>query len=279
MTIIKEVENILKSANIEEYKKEAQILITEISGLTLEDIILDKPVSNCEKIIKLAKKRANEKVPIQYLLGYCYFMGEKFKVNNSVLIPRDETELLVNHAFELVKNNQNKIDILDIGVGSGCISCALAKKLQNKDIEVLGIDISSDAIITALDNVNTLNLERKVILRKSDLFSKIRDCEKFDLIISNPPYIPPSEKNNLQKEVADFEPHIALFTNDELGIEFYQKIINKSLKYLKQNGFLAFEIGIGQAGKIKNLLESNFKDIKIIKDLAGIDRVISAKLK
>jgi len=279
MNIIKKIKDILKASSIEEYNKEAQIIAVELSGLSLEDILIDKPIKNSEKIIEIANKRASDRIPLQYLLGYSYFMGEKYKVNKNVLIPRDETELLVEEAFKLIKNKENKIDILDIGVGSGCISCALAKKLENKNIEILGVDISSDAIITALDNINTLNLERKVILRKSDLFSKIRPQENFDLIISNPPYIPIAQKQELQIEVKNFEPELALFAYDIDGIEFYEKIIQNAPKYLKQEGVLAFEAGIGQAAKIKEILKKDFRDINIISDLAGIERVIIAKIK
>lgn len=276
MNIIKEVENILKEANLEEYKKEAQILITEISGLRLEDIILDKPVKNKDEIIKLTKKRAQDRIPLQHLIGYSYFMGDKYKVNKNVLIPRDETEELVLKAYELVKNKKNKIDILDIGIGSGCISCALAKKLFDKDIEILGVDISSDALITALENINALNLERKVIVRKSDLFSKIRPQEKFDLIVSNPPYIPINQKPELQIEVRAFEPELALFAQDIDGIDFYKRIIKDAPYFLKSNGILAFEAGENQADKIKELLKDDFKDIEITTDINNIERVITA---
>ena len=278
MNIINEVENILKKGGIEEYKKEARILTCEISGLNIEDIILDKPIENPKKIIALAKKRAMDRIPIQHLIGYSFFMGEKYKVDKNVLIPRDETELLVLKAYELLKNREDKINILDIGTGTGCIACALAKKLADKNIEILGVDISSDALIVALENINNLTLERKVIVRKSDLFSKIRPQEKFDLIISNPPYIPVKEKNNLQFEVKNFEPELALFAQDDLGIEFYKKIILNSPKFLKFDGFLAFEAGFNQAQEIKNLLKKDFKDIEITPDLAGIERVICAKI-
>ncbi len=279
MNIIKKAENILKEAGLEEYKKEAQILVTEISGLKLEDIILDKPVKNIDKIIELAKKRAQDRIPLQHLIGYSYFMGEKYKVNKNVLIPRDETELLVLKTYELIKNKKNKIDILDVGIGSGCISCALAKKLYNKDVEILGVDVSSDALIVALDNINSLGLERKVIVRKSDLFSKIRKQEKFDLIVSNPPYIPISQKNSIQFEVSNFEPEIALFAKDIDGIDFYKKIIKNAPAFLKPNGILAFEAGENQAQKIENLLLSDFKNIEILPDLNNIGRVITAFLK
>lgn len=277
--MIKIIENILNNGGIEEYKAEAKLLVFEISGLSYEDILLGKKIENEEKIIELAKKRVETKAPIQHILGYSRFMGEKYIVNSNVLIPRDETEILVNKAYELIKNQEDKLDILDIGVGSGCISCALAKKLKDKEIEILGVDISVDALEVAIENVAKLDLVRKVILRKSDIYSKIRECEKFDLIISNPPYIPITEKENLQKEVKNFDPELALFAQDEFGVEFYKRIIEDAPKSLKENGFIAFELGINQAQLVKNMLEKDFKNIEIIKDLAEIERVILAQLK
>ena len=275
MNIVKRVETILKDGGIEEYLAEAKLIVLEVSNLKLEDIILGK-IANEDKIIEIAKSRAQTKKPLQYLLNCAYFMGSKYKVNENVLIPRDETEILVNCAYELVKNRKEKIDILDIGTGSGCISIELAKKMDN--VEILGVDISSDAIRTALENVNNQNVVRKVILRKSDLYSKIRGNEKFDLIVSNPPYIPLKNKNELQIEVLK-EPESALFANDENGVEFYDRIIKDAPKYLKEGGYVAFELGQGQAGIVQKMLQENFCDIKITVDLANIKRVITAKLK
>ena len=135
------------------------------------------------------------------------------------------------------------------------------------------------AIMVAIENANKHDVIRKVIFRKSDIYSKIRDIEKFDLIVSNPPYIPLKDKENLQNEVKNFDPEIALFTSDELGIEFYKKIIEGSKKYLKEGGSIAFEMGINQSLFIENMfVENDFKNIKITKDLAGINRVITANI-
>ena len=276
--VIKKIEKILLSAGIEEYKQEARLIVESVSNLTLDKIIAGAEINNVEKIVEIAKKRASTGMPIQHILGFSYFMGEKYIVNSDVLIPRDETEILVEESYKLLKDKNEKIDILDIGVGSGCISCALAKKLQNKNIEILAVDISLQAIKTALENADKLDLIRKIVFRKSDVYSKIRDCEKFDLIVSNPPYIPLKEKNILQREVS-FEPEIALFATDNNGVEFYEKIIKDASKFLKKGGFLAFEIGVNQSGLVKELFVKNgFKKIKIIKDLANIDRVIIAHI-
>ena len=276
--IFKKVEKILQEAKIEEYKKEAKLIILETSKQTIEEIIITSKVNNEEEILKKASLRAETKKPVQYILGCQDFMGDRYIVNENVLIPRDETEILVNCAYNLIKDKNEKIDILDIGTGSGCISCALSKKLINKNIEILAVDKSIEALEVAIENISKLDLIRKIIIRKSDLFSKIRDFEKFDLIISNPPYIPKSQKNNLQKEL-EFEPYDALFTDDEEGVEFYQKIINQAPAYLKKGGYLAFEVGINQYKSVISMFEEGFQDIEIIKDLAGIERVICAKLK
>lgn len=277
--MIKTVENILKLGGIEEYKAEAKMLILELSNLTNEEIYLGKTIENQEKILEIAKKRVETKAPIQHLIGYSRFMGEKYIVNENVLIPRDETEILVNCAFELIKNIDTKIDILDIGTGSGCISCALAKKLKDKNIEILGVDISLEALEIAIENVNKLDLVRKVILRKSDIYSKIRPIEKFDLIISNPPYIPIKESKNLQEEVKNFDPKLALFAYDNDGVEFYKRIIDGAINYLKPNGFIALELGVNQVNLVQDMLKKDFKNIQITNDLAGIERVICAQIK
>lgn len=279
MNLVKKIEEILKNGGIEEYKQEADLIIQEISGLDKAKLLICDDIPNADKIEEIAKKRATSKAPIQHILGYSYFMGEKYIVNKNVLIPRDETEILVLKCYELLQNKTEKIHILDIGLGSGCISCALAKKLKDKNIEILGVDISLEALEIAIENINKLDLVRKVIIRKSDLFSKIRDIEKFDLIVSNPPYIPKKEENNLQKEVRDFEPKEALYASDEDGIEFYKKIIATAPNFLKKEGYLAFELGIEQYKKVQELMEKDFKDIKIYKDLAGIERVITGKIK
>ena len=155
----------------------------------------------------------------------------------------------------------------------------MAKKLEKKDIEILATDISTDALEVAIENINNLNLVRKVIIRKSDIYSKIRDFEKFDLIVSNPPYIPLSEKNNLDKAVIDFEPELALFAQDKEGVEFYEKIIKNAKNHLKNEGYIAFEIGINQSKIVKDiLLKYDFKNINTIPDLANTERVITAQI-
>ena len=228
-----------------------------------------------ELVKEKALLRAAERRPIQHITGFADFMGEKFIVNPSVLIPRDETEILVRNAIDIIHKNNFKM-ALDVGTGSGCIACMIA---EYTDCRIIGLDISTDALNTALDNASRLNLFNKAIFRKSDIFSNVKPGETFDIIVSNPPYIPPCEKENIQIEVK-FDPEEALFTKDEKGLEFYEKISCEAPKILNKGGYLIFELGIGQSDDVRSLmLQNGFENIEIIKDLAGIDRVISGVLK
>lgn len=270
---IKQIEKILIDSGIEqnEAKIETKMLLKHFLGLRDVDLIINQEFENIDLVLEKATLRAETKKPIQHIIGSAYFMGEDFIVNENVLIPRDETEILVRKAVEIINENDFKT-VLDIGTGSGCIACMIGKLTS---AQVLGIDISTEALQVALDNSSKLELFNKAIFRKSDIFSNIR--EKFDLIISNPPYIPQSEKNSLQNEVL-FDPHMALFADDELGISFYDKIVSQASDYLNKNGYLMFELGIGQTDLVKSMMEEKgFKDIQIEKDLAGIERIIWGK--
>lgn len=256
-----------------EAKIEAKMLIKHFLNVTENDFIFDKEIENDTEVIKKAELRARTRQPIQHIIGLAHFMGEDFIVNENVLIPRDETEILVRKAVEII-NKENFKTVLDIGTGSGCIACMIAKMT---DAQVIGVDISTDALQVALDNASKLNLFNKAIFRKSDIFSNIK-TEKFDVIVSNPPYIPLSEKANLQKEVG-FDPELALFTEDSEGIDFYNKIIESSPDYMNKGGYLIFECGINQANLIKDLMAvRGFSNIEIIKDLGNIDRVVLGHL-
>lgn len=271
---IKQIEKILTDGGIEqkEAKIEAKMLVKHFLKLNDVDLALNDEFEGSAILLEKAKLRSLTRTPIQYIIGSAYFMGEDFIVNKNVLIPRDETEILVRKAIEIINENGLK-KILDIGTGSGCIACMIAK---HTSAQVLGVDVSTDALQTALDNSSKLGLYNKAIFRKSDIFSNIKDYEKFDMVISNPPYIPISEINQIQPEVL-FEPDIALFANDNNGIEFYEKIIKQTSTFLNNNGYLMFEIGIRQAELVKKLMQQNgFKNIEIQRDLAYIERVITA---
>lgn len=244
--------------------------------MDFKDIVAGKKLTadKIEIVKEKALLRAKTRQPIQHIIGFADFMGEKFIVNPSVLIPRDETEFLVRKAVDIINENNFKT-ALDVGTGSGCIACMIAK---HTDCQIIGLDVSKDALNTALDNASRLNLFNKAIFRKSDIFSNVKPGESFDIIVSNPPYIPPCKKENIQTEVK-FDPENALFTQDEKGLEFYEKITKQAPEILNKGGYLLYELGIGQSEDVKNIMVSNgFKDIEIIKDLAGIDRVISAHI-
>lgn len=275
---IQEIIKILTDSGIEqnEANVEVKMLLEHFANYGVKDIISGNKLTTekLELVKEKAELRAKTRQPIQHIIGYADFMGEKFIVNPSVLIPRDETEFLVRKAIEIINKN-NFTMALDVGTGSGCIACMIAKYTQ---CQIIGLDVSSDALNTALDNASKLNLFNKAIFRKSNIFSNVKPGESFDIIVSNPPYIPPSEKEKIQTEVK-FDPEQALFTEDEKGLEFYEKITKDAPRILNKGGYLLYELGIGQSNDVKSIMEKNgFQNIEIIKDLAGIDRVIVGNL-
>ena len=270
---IQKLIQILTDAGIEENeaKKEIEILLEHFCSYTPKDMVLGKELadSDYELVRKKVEERAASRIPIQYLTGQAWFMGEYFKVSPDVLIPRSETEILVTEAVKIIKEN-GFTNVLDLCTGSGCIACSIAKAVN---AYVLGTDISSDALRIALDNVTKLGINNKAVFRKSDLFEKVRNDECFDLIVSNPPYIP--HGTILEPELAH-EPQNALFA-DENGLYFYKKIIEAAPKYLKPNGYVMFELGAGEAEDVKKLMQKSFENIYTVRDLAGIERVVAGK--
>ena len=269
---IRNLKTMLFESGIEKSEAQAEIdfILKYVLNIKFEDIILGKKIDDnlFEKAFEIVKKRATTKQPLMQILGFTIFMDNKFLVSKDTLIPRVETELLIKTCQHLVNKNSK---VLDIGCGTGIISIML-NKLTNCNVD--SCDISSEALKIA--KANSQNLNTNIKFFKSDLFENVQD--KYDLIVSNPPYIPIKEMKKLQKEVKDFEPHQALFANDEQGIDFYKKIIQNSRKFLNKSGFLAFEIGINQSILVEDLfLSNNFQNVKIYKDLNNIERVITAQ--
>ena len=214
-------------------------------------------------------KRA-EHVPLQYIIGEQEFMGLKFKVNSNVLIPRQDTETLVEEALRIAKPGMR---VLDLCTGSGCIIISLTKNVA--DISCTGSDISKQALLVAKENAKANEVE--VEWERSDLFENISGT--FDLIVSNPPYIPTGEIPGLMPEVRDFEPVDALDGKED-GLYFYRIITEKSPEYLTSDGYLYFEIGYDQGEAVSAMMrQCGYTQVEVIKDLAGNDRVVKGRKK
>ncbi len=262
--------------DFDEAKNEVDFALDTLFNFTYKDFMLGKTLEAWQltKINNVVQERVTTHRPIQQIVGQAFFYGKKFFVNEYTLIPRPETELLVSTVLDLLKNTKTP-RILDIGTGTGCIPLTLV--MENSSIAADSVDISSEAIETAKKNALFHNVYGKVNFFKSDLFENVDD--EYNLIVSNPPYIPLKDKENLQIEVRDFDPAKALFTSDEDGIEFYEKIILEAKNYLLPNGYLAFELGINQYKLVEKLLRNNnYADIKVVKDYNSIERVITAKV-
>lgn len=269
----------LDKKGVESPRVNAEILLTEVLKSKRIDLYLsfDRPLGESEITAyrEMIRKRGM-RIPLQYILGYVEFYGIKLKVDDSVLIPRPETELLVENIILDVKNN-GEIKILDIGVGSGNISIALLMNLPGAS--VIGIDISPTALETARINSITHSVQNKIELMQFNILSdNINTLGKFDIVVSNPPYISKSDYNTLEPELKNYEPFEAL-TDDSDGFTFYDAIISKSKIVCKVPGKIYLEIAQGQANIIKSkLIENNISDIRIIKDLSGIDRIICGEI-
>lgn len=228
-----------------------------------------------DRFLSIMEKR-KKGYPLQYLLQEWEFMGLDLYIEEGVLIPRPETELMVEYIINYVKKNygDNKVNILDIGVGSGAISISLAKYIENS--RVYGVDIGYIPIKVANINKEKFNLDN-VKFYQGDLFQALDKAgieEKFHIIASNPPYIKSKDIENLQIEVREFEPMLALDGGED-GLLFYRKITKESKRYFKSKGMLIYEIGYDQGSAVREILvNEGFDNISILKDLQGHDRVI-----
>lgn len=234
----------------------------------------DIEVFNNDKIkFQDSIERLKKHEPIQYIIGKTEFYGLPFKLSNNVLIPRPETEELVDWVISKFKSQKSKIRVLDIGTGSGCIAISLAKNLP--DCKIVALDISSEALKIAKENAKLNNVEVKFIAADILNWNLELDNLKFEVIVSNPPYVRALEKNQMKKNVLVFEPHLALFVEDEDSLLFYRKIIQLTNKILKSKGQLFFEIN-EYLGKetVKLLRDNGFEEIELKSDIFGKDRII-----
>ena len=224
---------------------------------------------NEEKYFSLIEKHIREDVPLSHLVGFEYFYDRKFKVTKDVLSPRMETEELIYKVIEYVKaNNKNNLKILDLCTGSGIIAITLKKELDEILIDVVASDISEEAIEVAKENARFHEATIKFI--KSDIFYNIDD--KFDIIVSNPPYIDRKDEVTMKENVLNYDPHLALFAEEE-GMYFYRKIIEQANNYLNDNGVIFFEIGYDQKDKIIKLADMNGFSAEVYRDINGRDRM------
>ncbi len=269
--------NILKDRSILSAKLDSEILMAKVLGTNREYIILNNNKVLNKKHLgyykRLVEDRANRK-PIAYLLNKKFFWNYEFYVNKDTLIPRPDTELIIEQVLKITKN-RNKLSLLDIGVGSGCILLSILK--ERKNFNGIGIDISKNSLKICKMNAKKLHIDKRVKFFKSDV-DKF-DQGKYDLIVSNPPYIKRCDLKYLESEVIKFEPKLALDGGLD-GLSVIRKVIKKSSELLKKNGKFILEIGFNQKNKVIKLLNNKgFYINSTIKDLAKKDRcIVSTKI-
>jgi len=278
--------NILKDHRVENPRLNAELLLAHSLNLNREELYvrLRRDVKEREKeVLEGLIQRRISGEPLQYILGHQEFWSINFKVDPRVLIPRPETELLVEQSLSVLseKTFEHNPSVLEIGTGSGAIAIALAK--EAKHLFLVATDISRDALILARENAKTAGVERQIEFVNGDLFGPLRPSREkkpFNLILSNPPYIVRHKICTLAKEVKDYEPTIAL-NGGEDGLAFYRSIIPEAPGYLQAGGWLLLEVALGQGSDVSDLMEEegSFFKPECIPDLSGIGRVVKAQRK
>lgn len=261
----------LDAAGIAESRIDSWLLAESVLGVSRQDLFLEpeKSISEeqAQKYFEAISERS-EHIPLQYITGRQQFMDFGFIVNEDVLIPRPETELLVEKVTSYIK--ERYVKVLDMCTGSGCIAVSIDRMCANAD--VTAVDISEKALKVAGEN--NVNNQGRVTFVQSDLFENIN--ETYDVIVSNPPYIPTSDIDTLMEEVREHEPHLALDGSAD-GLKFYREICINAVNYLNKNGKIFLEIGYDQGQTVPELLRENgFSDIQVLKDLSGNDRMVIA---
>ncbi|HEX2926205.1 MAG TPA: peptide chain release factor N(5)-glutamine methyltransferase [Ruminiclostridium sp.] len=273
----------LKDVNIETPAQEAGVMLCHIlkCGRAFLYAHGDSEISQEDKDrldLMLAERIDN--VPLQYIVGDTEFMSLRFQVSPAVLIPRQDTELLAEKAIELVNglllrkqksNTDTEVRVLDMCTGSGCVAVSIAYFCPK--CSVVACDVSHEALAVAKVNGRLNGVQSRVEFYCGDLFAALGDEQKFDVIVSNPPYIETNTIDGLQKEVRNYEPILALDGGAD-GLDFYREIIGKAPYYLNKHGWLAFEIGYNQGKLVEELMKKFFTNIEVLKDLGGNDRVV-----
>lgn len=252
-----------------------RLLMEHVTGSSMAALLSDKNTKiTAEEVLKIDKivERLQRFEPIQYILGETEFYGLPFIVNKAVLIPRPETEELVE--LILNENKDGQLQILDIGTGSGCIAISLQKHLPKASVN--GWDISEKALSVAA--LNSKNNSVNVTFNQVDILSDYPDNQHFDIIVSNPPYVLDSEKTDMHTNVLDYEPHTALFVSDNDPLLFYNRIADVATQLLKNGGKLYFEINRAKGQETIEMLENKkFSNVRLIKDISGNDRIVRAE--
>lgn len=269
----------LNKKNIKSARLNAELLLAHVLNLKRMQLYLsyDTPLKKNEiDLYRELLLRRSKFEPLQYIIGKVEFYGLELEVNSSVLIPRPETELLVEEIINSYPKDQ-EINILEVGCGSGNISIALASNFTNS--KIIAIDVSESAVELSNRNAKLNCVAEKISFVKEDIFNDLSEnFSNFNIIVSNPPYVSSEDYNRLELELRLYEPQIAL-TDRSDGLTFYKRISEQSKFLLKQKGKIFFEIGFGQSDAVKKILaQRGFENIKIKKDYSGIDRIISGEL-
>lgn len=253
-----------------EAKNIAMILLEDKYGVDRTDFFVGMDFSFDESSLEMDLARLLTNEPIQYITGFVHFYGQKFHVKKGALIPRPETEELVHLIVK--KNKIAKPKILDVGTGSGCIAISLEKALRG---EVFGVDVSEEAVEIAKENAKLLNSNTNFFL--NNILGEVPKLSNLDILVSNPPYIPETERSLMHKNVLDFEPREALFVPDNDPLLFYKRIAELGLELLNEDGTLYFEINENFGGEVKTIVQNfGYKELKIHQDMQGKDRIICA---
>ena len=280
LTMIKWTTEYLTEKGIDTARLDGELLLSHMLGMDRTHLYMnfDQPLTKEElaKFRELVKRRGNRE-PLQYITAEQEFWSMPFKVAPGVLIPRPETELLVEEGVKSLKSTfTEKVNILDVGTGSGALAAALAKEV--KDSKVTAVDFSKEALALATENIELNELSDSVTLLEGDLFEPV-EGKRFHLIVSNPPYIPKNEIEKLQPEVSKYEPASALDGGAD-GLDFYRKIIPEAINHLEPQGWLMVEHGAEQSGDIVDIFKKagRFNQIEALQDLAGLFRIVKGQL-
>lgn len=263
--------SLLSGCGIEDARSDAWILFSEVTGMERSEYYLrqqeEMDPEKRSRFFELVKKRADH-MPVQYLLGKAWCYGNTFVVNEHVLIPRQDTEILIEEAAKRIRTGMH---ILDLCTGSGCVLVSL---LKQKSITGVGSDISDEALRVARENLDRYHLEAELV--QSDLMREIRGT--FDVIVSNPPYIPSDVIEKLDPEVRDHEPRLALDGGPD-GLKFYRAIVRQARRRLRKGGWLLMEIGYDEGDDVREMLEDlGYVETVIVKDYSGLDRVAAGRM-